>query len=88
TLLHSIDPRGGKVGGIETHVRLMLSRHPDNVSVLLVGIDERGDLEIGKPVKVDFDGRSIDFLPVVHIPGEAMRAAAKTIGQSVTLRFT
>ena len=88
TLLHSIDPRGGKVGGVETHVRLMLSRHPDNVSVLLVGIDERGDLEIGKPVKVDFDGRTIDFLPVVHIPGEAMRAAAKTISQSVTLRFT
>ena len=88
TLLHSIDPRGGKVGGIETHVRLMLSRHPDTVSMLLVGIDERGDLEIGKPVEVEFDGRRIDFLPVVHIPGETMHAAAKTIGQSVTLRFT
>ncbi|PKR89479.1 hypothetical protein CXZ10_08860 [Pleomorphomonas diazotrophica] len=88
TLLHSIDPRGGKVGGVETHVRLMLSRHPDTVSVLLVGIDERGDLEIGKPVEIEFDGRRIDFLPVVHVPGETMRAAAKTISQSVTLRFT
>ncbi len=88
TLLHSIDPRGGKVGGVETHVRLMLSRHPDNVSVLLVGIDERGDLEIGKPVQVDFDGRRIDFLPVVHIPGDTLHAAARKITQSVTLRFT
>ena len=88
TLFHSIDPRGSKVGGVETHVRLMLSRHPDNVSVLLVGIDERGDLEIGKPVQVDFDGRRIDFLPVVHIPGDTLHAAAKTISQSVTLRFT
>ena len=88
TLLHSIDPRGSKVGGVETHVRLMLSRHPDSVSMLLVGIDERGDLEIGKPIPVEFDGRSIDFLPVVHIPGETMHAAAKKISQSVTLRFT
>ena len=60
TLLHSIDPRGGKVGGVETHVRLMLSRYPDSVSMMLVGIDERGDLEIGKPVKIEFDGRQID----------------------------
>ncbi|MCM5553640.1 glycosyltransferase [Pleomorphomonas sp. NRK KF1] len=88
TLFHSIDPRGGKVGGVETHVRLMLSRHPDNVSVLLVGIDERGDLEIGRPVQIDFEGRRIDFLPVVHIPGETMHAAAKKITDSVTLRFT
>ena len=88
TLLHSIDPRGGKVGGVETHVRLMLSRYPDSVSMMLVGIDERGDLEIGKPVKIEFDGRQIDFLPVVHIPGETMRAAAKKISQSVTLHFT
>ncbi len=88
TILHSIDPRGGKVGGIETHVRLMMSRHPDTVSVLLVGIDERGDLEIGKPIEVEFDGRRIDFLPVVHIPGETMHAAAKKLTQSVTLRFT
>lgn len=88
TLLHSIDPRGGKVGGVETHVRLMLSRHPDNVSVLLVGIDERGDLEIGKPVRIEFDGRPIDFLPVIHVPGETMHAAAKKLSQSVTLHFT
>ena len=88
TLFHSIDPRGGKVGGVETHVRLMLSRHPDNVSVLLVGIDERGDLDLGKPVQIDFEGRRIDFLPVVHIPGETMHAAAKKITDSVTLRFT
>ncbi|WP_053239439.1 glycosyltransferase family 4 protein [Pleomorphomonas koreensis] len=88
TILHTIDPRGGKVGGIETHVRLMLSRHPADVSVLLVGMDERGDLEIGKPVPVEFDGRRVDFLPVVHIPGDTIHAAAKTVLQSVTLRFT
>lgn len=88
TIFHSIDPRGHKVGGVETHVRLMLSRHPENVSVLLVGVDERGDLEIGKPIKVEFDGCQVDFLPVVHVPEETLRVAAKKISQSVTLRFT
>lgn len=88
TIFHSIDPRGHKVGGVETHVRLMLSRHPESVSVLLVGVDERGDLEIGKPIKVEFDGCQVDFLPVVHVPAETLRVAAKKISQSVTLRFT
>lgn len=88
TLLHPIDPRGAKVGGIETHVRLMLSRHPDNVSVLLVGVDERGDLAVGKIVTLDIDGRRVDFLPVVHIPDAAINVVAKRLSQSVTLRFT
>ncbi len=88
TIFHSIDPRGHKVGGVETHVRLMLSRHPESISVLLVGVDERGDLEIGKPIEVEFDGRQVDFLPVVHVPAETLRVAAKKISQSVTLQFT
>lgn len=88
TILHPIDPRGAKVGGIETHVRLMLSRHPETVSVLLVGVDEAGDLEIGKTVSLDIDGRKIDFLPVVHIPDAAINVVAKRLTQSVTLRFT
>jgi glycosyltransferase involved in cell wall biosynthesis len=87
TILHPIDPRGSKVGGIETHVRLMLSRHPEDFSVLMVGMDERGDLEIGKPVRLEIDGRGIDFLPVVHIPDDTIHSAAKRLTQSVTLRF-
>jgi len=87
TLFHPIDPRGAKVGGIETHVRMMLERHPDDFSVLLVGMDERGDLKIGQPVKLTVGGREIDFLPVVHIPDEAIHSAAKKLWQSVTLRF-
>ncbi|WP_237152771.1 glycosyltransferase [Oryzibacter oryziterrae] len=87
TLLHPIDPRGAKVGGIETHVRLMLNRHPEDFSVLMVGMDERGDLEIGKVIKLDVGGRTIDFLPVVHIPDDNIHSAAKKLTQSVTLRF-
>ena len=87
TLLHPIDPRGSKVGGIETHVRLMYERRPEDFSVLLVGVDERGDLEIGKPVRLDIGGGTVDFLPVVHIPDGEIHGAAKKLRQSVTLRF-
>lgn len=87
TILHPIDPRGSKVGGIETHVRMMLARHPADFSVLLVGMDERGDLPIGVPTRIDIDGRTIDFLPVVHIPDDTIHSAAKKLHQSVTLRY-
>ncbi|MBN9060715.1 MAG: hypothetical protein J0H21_16280, partial [Rhizobiales bacterium] len=87
TMLHPIDPRGSKVGGIETHVRLMFERHPPDFSVLLVGVDERGDLELGKVVKLAVGDHTIDFLPVVHIPDREIHGAAKKLWQSVTLRF-
>ncbi|MCX5513186.1 hypothetical protein C3941_01105 [Kaistia algarum] len=87
TLLHPIDPRGSKVGGIETHVRLMYERHPADFSVLLVGIDERGDLELGKPIRLAVGERTIDFLPVAHVPDAEIHSAAKRLTQSVTLRF-
>jgi len=87
TLLHPIDPRGSKVGGIETHVRLMYERRPADFSVLLVGIDERGDLELGKPVRLPAGDGTIDFLPVAHIPDAEIHSAAKRLHQSVTLRF-
>lgn len=87
TLLHPIDPRGSKVGGIETHVRLMYQRHPADFSVLLVGIDERGDLELGRPIRIEAGERMIDFLPVAHIPDAEIHGAARRLHQSVTLRF-
>ncbi|MCX5495981.1 glycosyltransferase [Kaistia dalseonensis] len=87
TMLHPIDPRGRKVGGIETHVRLMYERRPADFSVLLVGIDERGDLELGRPVKLQLGDHSVDFLPVARIPDSEIHTAAKKLGQSVTLRF-
>ncbi len=87
TILHPLDPRGSKVGGIETHVRLMLARHPPEFSVLFVGMDERGDLPIGVPTRLEVDGRTIDFLPVVHVADDTIHSAAKKLHQSVTLRF-
>lgn len=86
-LMHPMDPRGGKLGGIETHVRLILSRHPDDFSVLFVGVDEFGDRELGKVSPLVVDGREIDFLPVAAIGGDKINLAAKSIGASTTFQF-
>jgi glycosyltransferase involved in cell wall biosynthesis len=86
-LMHPMDPRGGKLGGIETHVRLVLSRHPADFSVLFVGVDEFGDCETGRVRQMVVDGRRIDFLPVAFIPGEAINLASKTLAGSTTFRF-
>lgn len=87
-LLHTMDPRGHKLGGIETHVRLVIERHPAGTELLFVGIDEIGDLPLGQVRRIEVAGRSIDFLPVVHIPVEAINVATKRLFQSTTLRYT
>ena len=86
-LMHPMDPRGGKLGGIETHVRLILSRHPEDFSVLFVGVDEIGDCTLGEVKRIDIDGRSVDFLPVTAIDAERINLAGKSLLQSTTFRF-
>ena len=86
-LMHPMDPRGSKLGGIETHVRQVLSRHPTDFSVLFVGVDEYGDCELGKVVRVDMGERSIDFLPVAHIGGDRINLPGRKLSQSTTFRF-
>jgi hypothetical protein len=86
-LIHPIDPRGRKVGGIETHVRLLLRFAPTNWRVLLVGVDGRGDCKVGKLTPIIVDGRRIDFLPVVHFPENNIHEAATGLTRSLTARF-
>jgi glycosyltransferase involved in cell wall biosynthesis len=86
-MLHPMDPRGNKLGGIETHVRLMLACHPDDFQVTLVGLDEFGDLEVGKAVPLHIQGRMINFLPVTRVPAEVINKAATSVFASTTLRF-
>ncbi|MBI1212600.1 MAG: glycosyltransferase [Alphaproteobacteria bacterium] len=85
--IHPMDPRGAKVGGMETHVRQLLSRHPADMNVLMVGIDERGDLELGRTTKVSFQGREFEFVPIMRAPVADQTGAAKTLTRSLTFRF-
>jgi glycosyltransferase involved in cell wall biosynthesis len=86
-LIHPMDPRGEKVGGIQTHVRQLLQHAPPHFRVLMVGVDGRGDCKLGQILACEMNGQKFDFLPVIQFPEERVRASAKTISQSVTLRF-
>lgn len=83
----TLDPRGNKIGGIETHIRHILRNHPSETDLLLVGIDEFGDLPLGQPRSVDFAGRAITFFPVAHVPADEARISASRLMRSTTLRF-
>lgn len=83
----TLDPRGSKIGGIETHIRHILRNHPREVELLLVGIDEKGDLGLGRPHDVTFADRQIAFFPVAHVPSEEARVSASRLAKSTTLRF-
>ena len=85
--LHTMDPRGTKMGGIETHVQLVLKRHPASTSILFVGVDEKGDLPLGVVTSLLHEGRRIDFLPMIRVSSDKINKAATGMRQSVTLRF-
>lgn len=86
-IMHPMDPRGGKIGGIETHVRLLVARHPGDFSVLFVGLDEIGDCQVGEIHKLLIDGRQIDFFPVGRISNGRVNTASDTLLGSTTLQY-
>jgi glycosyltransferase involved in cell wall biosynthesis len=85
--IHGFDPRGPKVGGIETHVRQLLKHCPPSMQPTIVGLDDFGDLAPGRFHRITVAGRQIDFFPVVHIPTADQTRAATSIGTSHTFQF-
>ncbi|HLH87444.1 MAG TPA: glycosyltransferase [Xanthobacteraceae bacterium] len=74
-LLHPFDPRGSQIGGIETCIRDLIAFHPPDVDVLLIGVDGRGDLDLGETHWCRFRERTFQFLPILHYPDERARDA-------------
>ena len=87
SVIHSFDPRGAKVGGLETFIRDMIAFLPDDFSFLMIGVDALGDLELGKVTRQTFRGKEFDFLPVLRYPDEQAREAARSIRQSINFQF-
>lgn len=86
-VVHSFDPRGAKVGGLETFIRDMIAFLPDDFSFLMIGVDSIGDLKTGEISTHDFRGRSFEFLPVLHFPDSQAREAAKSLRDSINFQF-
>ncbi|WP_052954581.1 glycosyltransferase family 4 protein [Microvirga vignae] len=86
-MIHPFDPRGAKVGGIETYVRDYITYHPEDMELLLVGVDGFGDLEIGKISEIEFRGRRIKFLPIAYYNDQQTNEYAAKLKDSLTFNF-
>ena len=85
-LFNSGDPRGLKVGGIETYIRDYIQFHPDDIDLLFVGPDEIGNLLLDEINTVTFRGRTIKFLPLSRMSEDAIKYPDSIVG-SDTFRF-
>jgi glycosyltransferase involved in cell wall biosynthesis len=86
-LIHPFDPRGEKVGGLETYLRDFITFHPTDTDILFVGVDSIGDLKLGEVRRLTFRGRDFDFLPILRYSDLQAREAARSIRKSLTGQF-
>lgn len=86
-LIHPFDPRGEKVGGLETYIRDFITFHPEGTDLLLIGVDSTGQMTLGEVHRLTFRGRSFDFLPILHYSDQKAREAARSIRSSLTGQF-
>jgi glycosyltransferase involved in cell wall biosynthesis len=86
-LIHPFDPRGEKVGGLETYIRDFITFHPADTDLLFIGVDSVGDLKLGTIHKLTFRGRTFDFLPILRYSDLQAREAARSIRKSLTGQF-
>lgn len=86
-LIHPFDPRGEKVGGLETYIRDFITFHPEDTDLLLIGVDSTGEMRLGEVHRITFRGRSFDFLPILHYSDQQAREAARSIRSSLTGQF-
>lgn len=86
-LIHPFDPRGEKVGGLETYIRDFITFHPADTDLLFIGVDSSGDLKLGEITQLTFRGRTFDFLPILHYSDKDAREAARTVRSSLTGQF-
>ena len=85
-LVNSADPRGAKIGGIETYIRDYIYYHPEDMDLLFIGADEIGDMPIGKIAETEFRGRRFKFLALYRLD-DAVNKYTGTVTQSETFRF-
>jgi len=86
-LIHPFDPRGQKIGGLETYIRDFITFHPSDTDLLFIGVDSTGDLKLGEVHSLTFRGRTFDFLPILHYSDLQAREAARSVRTSLTGQF-
>ena len=84
TIIHPIDPFGSKIGGIETGILSIIKHVSKEMDVELIGITEnKQDRPLGKWLKLNYEGKTFKFFPVLYVPYPNKRSVIPLI-----LRFT
>lgn len=65
-LIHPLDPRVAAADVVEARLAAIFAARPIDFSLLVVGVDEVGDLAPGVVVTLEVGGRRFDFLPVAR----------------------
>lgn len=86
-VIHSFDPLGVKVGGLETFVRDMIGHLPDDFTFLMIGVNSSGKRPLGKVSRETFRGKVFDFMPVLHYPEDKAREAARSLKDLINFQF-
>lgn len=83
-IFHPTDPAGHVPGGIDSFIKGILRRAPDDLDYTLFGASsELAERPVGKPAWVMLGGRRIRFLPIVSMPSSATRG-----GIPLSIRYT
>ena len=86
-IMHSFDPLGDKVGGVETFIRDILGALPDDFSALMVGVDLSGKRPLGVVSRETHRGKPFEYMPVLHFSELEARGAANKLKDSLNLQF-
>ncbi len=86
-LIHPFDPRGQKVGGLETYIRDFITFHPTDTDILFVGVDFDRRPQARRSATADFPRARLRLSPILHYSDQQAREAARTIRSSLTGQF-
>lgn len=83
TIFYQFDPWSPSIGGIQTIVRSFIKYAHDEFKIRLVGIEDDPKAPLGIWRDAEFEGKTIQFLPLFAIPDDNVRGLIPT-----TIKYT
>lgn len=83
TIFYQFDPWSPSIGGIQTIIRSFIKYAPDEFKIRLVGIEDDPKASMRVWREAEFEGKTIQFLPLFAIPDDNVRGVIPT-----TIKYT
>jgi glycosyltransferase involved in cell wall biosynthesis len=83
TIFYQFDPWQATIGGIQTVIRSFIKYAPSEFVVRLVGTGSTSAIPTGHWQEAELAGRSIQFMPLIHLPNDNVRRRIPT-----TVKYT